>query len=56
MRPGLTCIWQVSGRNTISFAQWMMLDMAYIDHWSLGSDLGLILQTIPVVLTGRGAS
>jgi exopolysaccharide biosynthesis polyprenyl glycosylphosphotransferase len=56
MRPGLTCIWQVSGRNNISFEQWMMLDMEYIDHWSLGSDLGLILQTVPVVLTGRGAS
>jgi exopolysaccharide biosynthesis polyprenyl glycosylphosphotransferase len=56
MRPGLTCIWQVSGRNTISFEKWMMLDMQYIDHWSLRSDVGLILQTIPVVLTGRGAS
>jgi exopolysaccharide biosynthesis polyprenyl glycosylphosphotransferase len=56
VRPGLTCIWQVSGRNQISFEQWMYLDMQYIDHWSLSGDINLILQTIPVVLTGRGAS
>ena len=56
VRPGLTCIWQVSGRNQISFEDWMYLDMRYIDHWSLGTDLGLILRTVPVVLTGSGAS
>lgn len=56
VRPGLTCIWQVSGRNQISFEQWMYLDMQYIDHWSLSSDINLILKTVPVVLTGRGAS
>jgi exopolysaccharide biosynthesis polyprenyl glycosylphosphotransferase len=56
VRPGLTCIWQVSGRNQISFKEWMFLDMRYIDHWSLMDDLSLILQTFPVVLTGRGAS
>ncbi|HVE86493.1 MAG TPA: sugar transferase [Myxococcales bacterium] len=56
VRPGLTCIWQVSGRNSISFDQWMYLDMQYIDHWSFGSDLQLIFRTFPVVLTGRGAS
>jgi len=56
VRPGLTCIWQVSGRNQISFKEWMLLDMRYIDHWSLSEDLNLILQTFPVVLTGRGAS
>ncbi|NVJ10670.1 sugar transferase [Myxococcus sp. AM001] len=56
VRPGLTCIWQVSGRNQISFEDWMYLDMQYIDHWSLTSDLRLLLQTVPVVLTGRGAS
>ncbi|WP_426756017.1 exopolysaccharide biosynthesis polyisoprenyl-phosphate hexose-1-phosphate transferase EpsZ [Myxococcus sp. Y35] len=56
VRPGLTCIWQVSGRNQISFEEWMYLDMQYIDHWSLTSDLRLLLQTVPVVLTGRGAS
>ena len=56
VRPGLTCVWQVSGRNQISFEEWMLLDMRYIDHWSLAQDFNLILKTVPVVLTGRGAS
>jgi exopolysaccharide biosynthesis polyprenyl glycosylphosphotransferase len=56
VRPGLTCIWQVSGRNQISFEEWMYLDMQYIDNWSLLTDLGLILKTVPVVITGNGAS
>ncbi len=56
VRPGLTCIWQVSGRNQISFEDWMYLDMQYIDHWSLKNDINLILKTVPVVLTGSGAS
>jgi exopolysaccharide biosynthesis polyprenyl glycosylphosphotransferase len=56
VRPGLTCIWQVSGRNQISFEDWMYLDMQYIDHWSLKKDLDLILKTVPVVITGSGAS
>jgi exopolysaccharide biosynthesis polyprenyl glycosylphosphotransferase len=56
VRPGLTCIWQVSGRNQISFQDWMFLDMRYIDHWSLSEDVSLILQTFPVVLMGKGAS
>lgn len=56
VRPGLTCIWQVSGRNQISFKDWMVLDMRYIDNWSFGEDVNLILKTFPVVLTGRGAS
>jgi exopolysaccharide biosynthesis polyprenyl glycosylphosphotransferase len=56
VRPGLTCIWQVSGRNQITFDEWMYLDMRYIDHWSFGQDLRLVLKTIPVVLTGSGAS
>ena len=56
VRPGLTCVWQVSGRNQISFEDWMYLDMQYIDHWSLSRDLELIARTVPVVLTGRGAS
>lgn len=54
--PGITCVWQVSGRNEISFEEWMYLDMRYIDHWSLTEDLKLILKTVPVVVTGRGAS
>jgi lipopolysaccharide/colanic/teichoic acid biosynthesis glycosyltransferase len=56
VRPGLTCVWQVSGRNQISFEEWMYLDMQYIDHWSLAQDVQLILKTVPIVLTGRGAS
>ena len=56
VRPGLTCVWQVSGRNDISFREWMLLDMRYIDHWSLAGDFSLIWKTLPVVLTGRGAS
>jgi lipopolysaccharide/colanic/teichoic acid biosynthesis glycosyltransferase len=56
VRPGLTCVWQVSGRNEISFQDWMLLDMRYIDHWSLARDFNLIWKTVPVVLTGRGAS
>ncbi len=56
MRPGLTCLWQVSGRNGIDFDRWMRLDLEYIDNWSLFLDLKLILKTFPVVFTGRGAS
>jgi exopolysaccharide biosynthesis polyprenyl glycosylphosphotransferase len=56
VRPGLTCIWQVSGRNQISFDEWMYLDLRYIDTWSLAQDLQLIARTVPVVVTGRGAS
>jgi lipopolysaccharide/colanic/teichoic acid biosynthesis glycosyltransferase len=56
VRPGLTCLWQVSGRNNISFEEWMYLDMRYIDHWSIIEDLKLILKTVAVVVTGHGAS
>ena len=56
VRPGLTCVWQVSGRDAVSFGSWMVMDMRYIDHWSLGEDLKLILRTLPVVVTGKGAS
>lgn len=56
MRPGLTCIWQVSGRNDIiDFDEWARLDLEYIDNWSLGLDLKLLLKTIPAVLRGSGA-
>jgi exopolysaccharide biosynthesis polyprenyl glycosylphosphotransferase len=56
MRPGITCIWQVSGRNTVDFKRWMEMDLEYIDSWSLGLDLKLLLKTIPAVLFSRGAS
>lgn len=55
MRPGLTCLWQINGRNEVDFDQWMRLDLEYIDNWSLGLDFKIILRTIPVVLTGHGA-
>lgn len=56
MRPGLTCIWQVTGRNKIGFDDWVKLDLEYIDTWSLVLDFKLLLKTIPAVLSGRGAS
>src|SRR6185312_11615398 len=52
VRPGLTCVWQVSGRNEIGFEEWMYLDMQYIDNWSLAQDFQLIFKTVPVVLLG----
>ena len=55
MRPGLTCLWAVSGRDNVDFETWMRLDMQYIDNWSLALDWKIILRTIPQVLTGRGA-
>ncbi len=55
VRPGLTCIWQVSGRSNLSFEQWMKLDLEYIDHWSLLLDWAILLKTVPAVLTSRGA-
>jgi lipopolysaccharide/colanic/teichoic acid biosynthesis glycosyltransferase len=54
MKPGITCIWQVSGRNSIPFDQWMKMDMQYIDTWSLKLDIIIILKTIKVVLMGDG--
>jgi exopolysaccharide biosynthesis polyprenyl glycosylphosphotransferase len=56
MKPGLTCLWQVSGRNELDFEQWMKLDLAYIDNWSPWLDLKILVRTVPVVLSGRGAS
>jgi exopolysaccharide biosynthesis polyprenyl glycosylphosphotransferase len=55
MKPGLTCLWQVNGRSELDFDTWMKLDLEYIDNWSLGLDLKILLKTIPVVLTARGA-
>ncbi len=54
VKPGLTCIWQVSGRNDVDFDNWMKLDLEYIDRWSLSLDLKLILKTIPAVVRGTG--
>ena len=55
MKPGLTCLWQISGRNELTFDEWMRLDLEYIDNWSLWLDLKIALKTIPAVLFGRGA-
>lgn len=56
VKPGLTCLWQVSGRSNLSFEQWMQLDLEYIDHWSLGLDASILLRTIPAIVFARGAS
>ena len=56
MRPGLTCLWTLAGRDAVDFETWMRLDMEYIDNWSLGLDWKIILRTIPSVIIGRGAS
>jgi exopolysaccharide biosynthesis polyprenyl glycosylphosphotransferase len=55
VRPGITCIWQISGRNDIDFDRWMELDLEYIDSWSLAGDIAICLKTIPAVLSARGA-
>jgi exopolysaccharide biosynthesis polyprenyl glycosylphosphotransferase len=56
MRPGLTCLWAISGRDNVDFETWMKMDMQYIDNWSLALDWKILLQTIPRVLTGHGAN
>jgi exopolysaccharide biosynthesis polyprenyl glycosylphosphotransferase len=56
MKPGLTCLWQVSGRSEVDFATWMAMDLAYIDQWSLWLDFKILALTVPAVLGGRGAS
>jgi lipopolysaccharide/colanic/teichoic acid biosynthesis glycosyltransferase len=53
--PGITCLWQISGRNEVSFKEWMELDRQYIESWSLWLDLKILVKTIPVVLFGKGA-
>jgi exopolysaccharide biosynthesis polyprenyl glycosylphosphotransferase len=55
VKPGITCLWQVTGRSSIGFERWMELDMEYIDQWSLWLDLKIIAQTIPAVVRGSGA-
>lgn len=56
MKPGLTCLWQISGRNNVpDFAEWVRLDLEYIDNWSIWLDVEILLKTIPVLLFGKGA-
>ncbi len=56
MRPGLTCLWALAGRDQLDFDSWMKLDLEYIDNWSLALDWKIILRTIPRVLSGKGAN
>lgn len=56
VRPGITCIWQISGRNQVDFEEWMEMDAEYVERWSLWLDLGILARTVPVVLGRKGAS
>jgi len=56
MRPGMTCLWALAGRDAVDFETWMRLDMQYIDTWSLALDWKILLLTIPRVLSGKGAN
>jgi lipopolysaccharide/colanic/teichoic acid biosynthesis glycosyltransferase len=55
VRPGITCLWQISGRSELTFDDWVKLDLRYIDGWSLMLDVRILLRTLPAVLRGRGA-
>ncbi len=54
--PGVTCLWQVTGRNEITFDEWMKLDMQYIENWSLALDIKILLKTVKAVIKRRGAA
>ena len=56
VRPGITCLWQVSGRSNIGFDHWMKLDLKYLDEWSIWLDMKILAQTIPAVVKGAGAA
>jgi exopolysaccharide biosynthesis polyprenyl glycosylphosphotransferase len=56
VRPGMTCLWQVNGRSGVSFNQWMLLDLKYMDEWSLWLDLKILAKTVPAVFRGEGAA
>jgi exopolysaccharide biosynthesis polyprenyl glycosylphosphotransferase len=56
MPPGITGLWQVSGRSELGFDQWIQLDLHYIDHWSLRLDFRILARTLPAVICGRGAT
>jgi lipopolysaccharide/colanic/teichoic acid biosynthesis glycosyltransferase len=55
VKPGMTCLWQISGRNNVDFEEWMNLDLLYIDNWSLWLDIRILLKTLVVVMKGNGA-
>jgi exopolysaccharide biosynthesis polyprenyl glycosylphosphotransferase len=56
VKPGITCLWQVNGRSGVSFDQWMLLDLQYMDEWSLWLDLKILAKTVPAVIKGEGAA
>jgi lipopolysaccharide/colanic/teichoic acid biosynthesis glycosyltransferase len=56
VKPGITCIWQISGRNDVDFEQWMEMDAEYVDRWSLWMDMEILVKTLPAVLLKKGAS
>lgn len=56
VKPGITCLWQVNGRSGISFNQWMLLDLQYMDEWSIWLDLKILAKTVPAVFRGAGAA
>jgi exopolysaccharide biosynthesis polyprenyl glycosylphosphotransferase len=56
IKPGITCLWQISGRNEVTFKQWMEMDKYYVENWSLWLDIEILLKTIPAVLFRKGAS
>jgi exopolysaccharide biosynthesis polyprenyl glycosylphosphotransferase len=56
VRPGITCLWQVSGRSNLGFEDWIALDLQYIERWSLGLDLLILARTVPAVVRGTGAA
>jgi len=56
VKPGITCLWQVNGRSGISFDQWMLLDLQYMDEWSLWLDIKILAKTVPAVFRGAGAA
>ena len=55
VKPGMTCLWQVNGRSNINFDHWVQMDLEYIDNWSLGLDMKILLKTIPAIMKGSGA-
>jgi lipopolysaccharide/colanic/teichoic acid biosynthesis glycosyltransferase len=55
MRPGITCLWQISDRSDLGFERWIALDLEYIARWSVWLDLSIMIRTIPAVIRGSGA-
>jgi lipopolysaccharide/colanic/teichoic acid biosynthesis glycosyltransferase len=55
VKPGITCLWQISGRADLNFDTWIDLDLEYIDNWDLTSDAKILVKTVPAVLSGKGA-